>query len=234
MNNPDVFRTPASGPAERVRIMFKGLQDSCLRALPLAGLIAVMSFSLVSIRAAAQSGASAFTTIDASGAGTGMYQGTAVTAIDTAGDVVGIYLNASNAIHGFVLPAGRTITTFDVTGAGTRASQGTIPTCIKGSGVIAGALIDYRHKFRESRLCARHERHDYTFRRSWGAYYNITARNLGKPITRERKSDDVSLRDMDHWLSNLGTAERCSKWTALQLMPCSKPRKAHASCSLAS
>jgi len=115
--------------------MFASAQVLRLRVLLVAGLFAVTS----SI-AAAQS--SAFTTIDAPGAATGAQQGTVITAINAAGDVTGFYLDASNVIHGFVLPAGGTIQTFNVSAAGTSAGQGTFPASINSSGVIAGGYTD--------------------------------------------------------------------------------------------
>jgi N-acetylneuraminic acid mutarotase len=122
--------------------MFKVSEILRLRVPLVAALIAVTSFSFVSVKAAGQGNTSTYTTIDVPGAGTGALQGTAVTAIDPAGDVTGVYIDANNAIHGFVLPAGGVITKFDVTGAGTGSGQGTIPTGINSSGVIAGTYID--------------------------------------------------------------------------------------------
>ena len=107
-----------------------------------AGLIAVTSFSFVSAAAAGQSSTPTFTTIDVTGAGTGAQQGTIITAINTAGDVAGFYLDTNNVVHGFVFPAGGAITSFDVTGAGTSAGEGTFPASINSSGVIAGGYTD--------------------------------------------------------------------------------------------
>ena len=86
--------------------------------------------------------ASAFTAVDVPGAGTGAQQGTAISAIDAAGDITGVYTDSSNVEHGFVLPAGGTIATFSVAGAGTGAGQGTMPASINSSGTIAGTYTD--------------------------------------------------------------------------------------------
>ncbi len=115
--------------------MFASAQVLRLRVLLVAGLIAATPFMAVSQ-------GSTFTTVDAPGAGTGAQQGTAITAIDTAGDVAGIYLDTNNVVHGFVLPAGGTIQTFNVSSAGTNAGQGTFPSSINSSGVIAGGYTD--------------------------------------------------------------------------------------------
>jgi hypothetical protein len=90
----------------------------------------------------AVSQSSAFTTINAPNAGTGAQQGTVVTAVNAAGDVVGFYLDTSNVVHGFVIPAGGTITLINATAAGTSAGEGTFPASINSSGVIVGGYID--------------------------------------------------------------------------------------------
>jgi hypothetical protein len=86
--------------------------------------------------------AQTFTTFDVSGEGKGKNQGTVPVALNSAGVVVGFYVDASNANHAFVRAANGTITTFNVTGAGAGASQGTQATAINTSGEIAGLYCD--------------------------------------------------------------------------------------------
>ncbi len=83
-----------------------------------------------------------FTTFDAPGAGTGPYEGTLATSINTAGTIAGIYGVTGNVAHGFVRAANGTITTFDAAGAGTGNDQGTFPVSINTAGVIAGYYAD--------------------------------------------------------------------------------------------
>jgi len=84
---------------------------------------------------------------DIPGAGTGglgnhIHEGTAGLSIDTAGDVVGIYLDANAAYHGFLRSASGAITTIDAPGAGTNALEGTVAFRINDTGQIAGAYAD--------------------------------------------------------------------------------------------
>ena len=106
----------------------------CLRALLVAGLIAVLSSG-----AAAQS--SPFTSIDVTGAGTGAHEGTAALGIDAAGDVAGVYIDTNGNEHAFVLPAGGTMTPFDASGTG-GAQIETIPIGFDTAGNIAGLYHD--------------------------------------------------------------------------------------------
>jgi len=96
----------------------------------------------LAVVAAPSSQAQTFTTFDAPGAGTGANQGTVPISIDTAGDVTGIYWDASNLAHGFVRAANGTITDFDAPGAGTGKNQGTFPFSINTAGAIAGMYSD--------------------------------------------------------------------------------------------
>ena len=79
------------------------------------------------------------TTFDASSA-TGTYPNS----INTAGDIAGIYTDASGTNHGFVRAASGTITTFDAPGAGTGGGDdmGTDPNSINTAGVISGYYVD--------------------------------------------------------------------------------------------
>ena len=71
------------------------------------------------------------------------FSGTLVEAIDTAGDVVGVYADTNGINHGFIRAASGTITEFDVTGAGTTGLfPGTIPSSISSTGDIAGFYSD--------------------------------------------------------------------------------------------
>jgi len=117
--------------------MFTSLQVMRLRVLLVAGLIAVISLTI--LQAANAQSASVFTTIDVSGAGTAANQGTVVTAIDAAGDVAGIYVDAGSLGHAFIFPAGGTITSFDAPGVG---QQGTVPIGFDTAGNLMGFFSD--------------------------------------------------------------------------------------------
>ena len=125
--------------AVREKTMLKEMQRSNLRLNLVAGLVVAAAIGLASVGASAQTG---FTTVDVTGAGTGAQQGTAVTAVDAAGDVAGVYIDTNNALHCFVLPAGGSIANCDVPGAGSSSGEGTFPTTINTSGVVAGSYID--------------------------------------------------------------------------------------------
>src|SRR5579863_10680447 len=107
--------------------MFKDIQRFNLRLKLVAALVAATGISLASFGASAQTG---FTTINDTGAGTGAQQGTAVTAVDAAGDITGVYIDSNNALHCFVQPAGGSIANCDVSSAGSSEGQGTFPTTI--------------------------------------------------------------------------------------------------------
>ncbi|MGC2764927.1 MAG: hypothetical protein WB607_05435, partial [Candidatus Acidiferrum sp.] len=83
-----------------------------------------------------------FTTFEAPGAGKSNSQGTITFNINTAGDITGTYIDASNVYHGFVRAANGTITTFEVRGAGTGAHQGTIAISINTAGDITRTYVD--------------------------------------------------------------------------------------------
>ncbi len=106
-------------------------------------LVVVSLFWLpLSLTTPAASQNSTITTIDDQGAGTGAQQGTAVTAVDAAGDIAGVYIDSNNVLHCFVRPAGGSISNCDVSGAGSSLGEGTVPTTINTSGVVAGSYID--------------------------------------------------------------------------------------------
>ena len=110
------------------------LSQMRLKVLLSAGLIASMPSW-----AAAQT--SAFTTIDISGQGTGVHQGTLATAINAAGDVAGIYIDGSGNQHAFLRTASGTITPFDASGSGGKNVE-TIPIGIDAAGDVAGIYLE--------------------------------------------------------------------------------------------
>jgi hypothetical protein len=83
-----------------------------------------------------------FTGFDPSGAGSspplGAVQGTIPIAIDTAGDVVGSYIDSNNADHAFLRTADGTITEFDAPGASPAPYRGTSAMGINDGGQIVG------------------------------------------------------------------------------------------------
>src|SRR5262245_13676207 len=81
-------------------------------------------------------------TFDAPGAGTGAGQGTLPFAINPRGTVLGYYIDAGDARHGFLRTQDGAITTFDAPGAGTGPGQGTTAFSINPAGAIAGRYID--------------------------------------------------------------------------------------------
>ncbi len=89
--------------------------------------------------------AGTFTVINVSGAGTAAMEGTFAIAINTAGEVTGVYSDSPGTLHGFVRDAQGAIAKFDAPDAGTGAIEGTIPLSIDTAGVIAGTIIDSNH-----------------------------------------------------------------------------------------
>jgi hypothetical protein len=83
------------------------------------------------------------TTFDVPHAGTGAGQGTIPNGNNRPGVIVGTYIDANGANHGFLRgePNG-TITTFDAPNAGKGAGQGTIAGSNNRKGAIAGYYID--------------------------------------------------------------------------------------------
>jgi hypothetical protein len=84
----------------------------------------------------------AFSTFDASGAGTGAGQGTLPESNNTQGAIAGNFIDGNFANHGFLRNPDGTITTFNVPGAGTGAGQGTIPLDNNNPGAVTGQDID--------------------------------------------------------------------------------------------
>jgi hypothetical protein len=90
------------------------------------------------------------TTFDAPGAGTGAGQGTLPFGINPAGTVLGYYIDAGDAAHGFLRTPNGAITTFDPPGAGTGPGQGTNAFSITPAGAIAGRYSDASSVFHGS------------------------------------------------------------------------------------
>jgi len=85
-----------------------------------------------------------YTEFSAAGAGTGAYQGTACTSINSKGIITGGYIFGNNVTGGFVRAAASpfTITEFGAPDAGTGKNQGTFPFSINTAGTIAGMYSD--------------------------------------------------------------------------------------------
>lgn len=86
-----------------------------------------------------------FTTLDAPGAGTGDVQGTwsaTFCTLNPAGAITGWYVDAGNALHGYLRTAKGTITTFDAPGGGTGAIQGTVPLSLNPERAVTGFYLD--------------------------------------------------------------------------------------------
>ena len=69
------------------------------------------------LSASANERGTCFITFDAPGAGTGPFQGTLPEAINPAGAIAGLYLDASSLYHGFLRDPDGALTTIDVPGA---------------------------------------------------------------------------------------------------------------------
>ena len=134
--------------------MLRGAGSSQIACITMAGFaprstgrglvrVAILSLSvLFAVATPAWPQGLTFTTFDAPGAGTGAYEGTLASTINTAGDVAGVYVATGNVGHGFVRTADGTITEFDALGAGTGNTQGTFPISINTAGAIAGYYSD--------------------------------------------------------------------------------------------
>lgn len=89
--------------------------------------------------------AGTFTTFNVSGAGTAAMEGTFAIAINSAGEVTGMYSNSPGVLRGFVRDVHGAITTFDASHSGTSPIEGTIPLGINSAGEITGTVIDGNH-----------------------------------------------------------------------------------------
>ena len=85
-----------------------------------------------------------FTTFDAPGAGTLIFEGTIASRINPAGAIAGYYSDATFVAHGFLRAKDGTFTTFDAPAAGTGFAQGTYVTMrgLNPAGAVAGTYVD--------------------------------------------------------------------------------------------
>jgi N-acetylneuraminic acid mutarotase len=113
-----------------------------LLAVP-AALAAQASEASESVPAVVGSATPGFTTIDVPSAGTSMRQGTLALYIDPAGDIAGVYLDASGVEHGYVRTANGAIKSFDAPNTGTgQNSNSTVPIGMDTAGDVAGLYSD--------------------------------------------------------------------------------------------
>jgi hypothetical protein len=110
------------------------------RAVPIG--ILVLSMLVGGSIAASSQRSPAIQSIDAPGAGTGPGQGTLAIVVNSAGTVMGQYIDANNAYHGFVRSRHGVFSTFDVPQAGIGAGQGTVPESMNERGEITGYYVD--------------------------------------------------------------------------------------------
>lgn len=80
--------------------------------------------------------------IDAPGAGTQPGEGTVAYQINSSGTIVGFYVDAANAYHGFVRSWSGTLDEFTVPGSGTGSAEGTTAYGINASGTVASYYTD--------------------------------------------------------------------------------------------
>jgi hypothetical protein len=110
-----------------------------------------LTLGTVTLASAAESPApaitakSAFTTIDAPGAFAGPLRGTAITAIDTPGDVAGIYIDANSQVHTFIRNVNGTFSAVEAPGSST--NQGTAPIAFDSAGDLMGIYMDQNGVF---------------------------------------------------------------------------------------
>ena len=137
--------------------MFSSVRVSLLRVLILTGLMGLASFEAVSASPAPQAqkgspqgvpqgitsgGTSGFTVVDAPGAGAGQYQGTGSLRIDAAGDIAGIYLDASNEEHAYLRLANGTVAAVEPPVSTSGANRGAVPLGFDTAGDLAGIYMD--------------------------------------------------------------------------------------------
>lgn len=85
---------------------------------------------------------SAIVSIDAPDAAAAMYRGTVALAIDSAGDVAGVYSDSNNVVHSFVRSAAGTITEFDAPEVNGSPDEATIPMGFDAAGDLVGVYVD--------------------------------------------------------------------------------------------
>lgn len=149
------------------------LAADALRRFWLIALLCLGAFAGVS----AQTG---FTAIDVTGAGTGALQGTAATAIDSAGDVTGIYIDGGGNEHGFVLPSGGSIAPFDAAGTGGKNVE-TIPIGFDTEGNIFGIYLEPYSLTKNGQTETGHHVHGFLRTASTGAIalIDVTGEDTG-------------------------------------------------------
>lgn len=108
----------------------------------LLGLVLPFACTRPAWSAAASQSNSAFVVIDAPGAAAAMYRGTVALAIDSAGDVAGVYSDSNNVVHSFVRSAAGTITDFDGPPVNETADEATIPMGFDAAGDLVGVYVD--------------------------------------------------------------------------------------------
>jgi hypothetical protein len=81
-------------------------------------------------------------TFNAPGAGKGAGQGTLANGINSAGTIMGFYLDTNNIFHGYLRAKDGTFTIIDVPGAGKGAFQGTQANSLNADGDITGIYAD--------------------------------------------------------------------------------------------
>jgi len=136
------------------RLTFSELRSTALRKGALALCVILL---VVALGVSADEDKPTIITFDASGAGTGAFEGTFPFAISDRGAIAGFYLDASNVYHGFLRarphekgdeedesPTGATFNTFEAPGADTTAGSfnGTFAFSINSAGAIAGEYVD--------------------------------------------------------------------------------------------
>ena len=112
----------------------------CEKSKSLLLLIAMAVFAALAMTV--QASAQKIITIDAPGAGTDAGLGTQANGINPEGTVIGFYLDADSAFHGFRRTPNGKFTKLNVPGAGTGYYQGTGGWGITPSGAIAGDYVD--------------------------------------------------------------------------------------------
>lgn len=83
-----------------------------------------------------------YTIIDTPDAGTSAGQGTLAEGINTAGNIVGSYLDSSAVYHGFLRAKSGAITVIDAPGAGAVSPDGTTADALNSAGVVSGTYFD--------------------------------------------------------------------------------------------
>ncbi len=192
------------------RLTFSELRSTALRKGALALCVILL---VVALGVSADEDKPTIITFDASGAGTGAFEGTFPFAISDRGAIAGFYLDASNVYHGFLRarphekgdeedesPTGATFNTFEAPGADTTAGSfnGTFAFSINSAGAIAGEYVDassVSHGFLRAR--------DGTFTTfdapgaGTGAFQGTIASNINPAGTIEGVYIDASGADHD-------------------------------------